>query len=282
MSINVTASGQACGASITGVDLSQALDAETIAAIRAAWLQHRVVAFPGQQLNDEQLEQFTLQFGKFGVDPFIAPIDGHPHVISLERSADETSSIFADAWHADWSFQAIPPSATCLYSLQVPPIGGDTLFINQVKALAEMPADLRARLAGKQAIHSAAGAYSPDGLYGDNDQDSDRTMTIVVSKEAHETQTHPVIQKHEETGDETLYGCLGYIIGFEGMDKESSDQLLVDLYLWQTRAEFQYTHKWQDHTLLMWDNRSVLHCATGGYEGHARKLHRTTIAGLSA
>jgi taurine dioxygenase len=282
MTVDVIESGQACGASITGVDISKPLSEEAIAEIRAIWLKNRVVAFPGQTLDDDQLEQFTLQFGKFGVDPFIAPIEDHPHVISLERSADETSSIFADAWHADWSFQAVPPSATCLYSIVVPPEGGDTLFINQVKALAEMPAELRSRLEGKQALHTAAGAYSPDGLYGENDKDSNRAMKIIVSKDAHEIQQHPIIQRHEETGEETLYGCLGYIIGFEGMDKEDSDQLLVDLYMWQTREEFQYRHKWQPGTLVMWDNRSVLHCATGGYEGHARKLHRTTIAGLTA
>lgn len=278
MSITVTPSKQACGATIEGVDLSTALDDATIAEIRAIWLEHKVVAFPEQNLSDEQLERFSLQFGDFGVDPFIAPIEGHPHVISLIRSADETSSIFADVWHSDWSFQQTPPAATCLYSLVVPPVGGDTHFINQQKALAEMPTELRDKLADKIALHSAAGAYSPDGLYGENDNDSDRSMQIIVSEEAKEIEKHPVIKPHSETGEATIHGCFGYIIGFEGMAKEDSDALLVELYMWQTQERFQYIHKWQPNMLVMWDNRSALHKATGGYEGHARELHRTTIA----
>ena len=275
MAITVTPSDQACGATVTGVDLTQPLSDTQIAEIRELWLQHHVLAFPDQKMTDDQLEAYTLQFGPFGDDPFIAPIPGREHIIAVKRSADETAPIFAETWHTDWSFQITPPAGTCLYGITIPPSGGDTMFTNQHAALDAMPAELRAKLEGVQAIHSAKGAYSPKGFYGE--QDKGRSMDIRPSEEAEASNTHPVIRKHPETGRLGLFGCAGYIIGFEGMDETASNDLLGELYRWQTRPEFQYRHKWQPNMLLMWDNRSLLHMATGGYKGHDRLLHRTTI-----
>lgn len=272
--LDVTPSGQACGATVRGVDLTS-IDDATVAAIRATWLEHKVLAFPDQQLSDADLEAFTLRFGPFGVDPFFASIDGHPHVAAIQRLADETSSLFAENWHADWSFQEFPPDGTCLYGKVIPPVGGDTLYTNQQLALAAMPADLRDRLDGKLAVHSARGGYAPDGTYGDDD--ADRSMRIRPSESAYETQLHPFIRTHPETGAETLYSTIGYIIGIDGMSDDEARPLLGELYAWQIRDEFQYRHRWSDNMLVMWDNRCVLHRATGGYEGHDRLLHRTTI-----
>ena len=275
MSIDVIPSGQACGAAVRGVDLRH-LDDETVTAIRSAWLEHKVLAFPGQQMSDDDLEAFTLRFGPFGDDPFFASIDGHPNIAAIRRTANETSSLFAENWHADWSFQEFPPDGTCLYAKTIPPVGGDTLFSDQQAALAAMATELRERIEGRMAIHSARGGYAPDGTYGEDD--SDRSMQIRPSDDAYATQLHPLIRTHAETGSKTLYSVLGYIIGIDGMDSEAEErELLGDLYHWQTREEFQYRHRWEPDMLVMWDNRCVLHCATGGYEGHERLLHRTTI-----
>ena len=166
MSFSVTETGAACGAVVRGLDLTTPLDADTIAALRRAWLEAHVLIFPDQVMTDDDLERFTRYFGEFGEDPFIAPIDGREHVIAVERRADEKAPVFAEVWHSDWSFQATPPSGTCLYALTIPPVGGATGFINQHKALAAMPASLRERIEGRQAIHSAATGYAPDGLFG--------------------------------------------------------------------------------------------------------------------
>jgi taurine dioxygenase len=276
MDMIITPSGKACGAMVSNIDLSIALKPEAVEGIRAAWLQHQVLCFPGQQLDDDQLEQFSQHFGPFGEDPFIAPIAGREHIIAVQRKAKEQAAIFADAWHTDWSFQPTPPAGTCLYGITIPPAGGDTLFINQQKALANMPEALRQRIEGRRAIHSARAGYAPEGLYGEADG-SDRSMKIISSTDALETQSHPLIISHPETGEQRLFGCLGYIIGIESLGEEESLALLLDLYAWQTREEFQYCHQWQQGMLLMWDNRSVLHRATGGFEGYDRLLHRTTI-----
>lgn len=280
MTLTITQSGGACGARVTGADLSRPLDERAVAEIRDAWLTHHVLAFPEQDLSDDDLERFTQYFGPFGDDPFIAPIPGHEHIIAVRRDAAETGPVFAETWHSDWSFQAHPPAGTCLYGITIPPVGGDTLFTNQHKALGEMPDGLRAKLEGKMAVHSARNGYGKAGLYGARDEG--RSMDIRSSDEAMATQLHPVIREHPETGEEGLFGCAGYIIGFDGMDEDESTALLTELYRWQTRPEFQYRHKWQPNMLVMWDNRSCLHMATGGYQGHDRLLHRTTIGAREA
>jgi taurine dioxygenase len=274
--LSVKPSGQACGAEVTGVDLSQPLAADVVAAIRKAWLEHHVLSFPDQRLSDDDFERFALYFGRFGHDPFFRPIPGREHIAAVRREANDTSPIFAEVFHSDWSFQAEPPAATFLYSLDIPPVGGDTVFSNQHLALETMPPELRRKLEGKTAIHSAVMAYSPDGVYADAEKRG--SMDIRISDEAYERQTHPLIRPHPETGVPGIFSAaFAYIIGFEGMADEETLPLLMALREWQGREEFTYRHKWRKNMLVMWDNRSVLHRATGGYEGHRRELHRITI-----
>lgn len=280
--MQITPTGQACGARVTGIDLAQPLDRETIVGIRSAWLEHHVLAFPNQNLTDDDLVRFTNYFGNVGDDPYFVPINKKTPVVALTRRANEQAPVFAENWHTDWSFKQHPPIGTCLYSLVVPPVGGNTGFANQQLALEQMPDTLRQRLTNKIALHSAAAAYGPDGTYGKKDQGSDRSMKILFSKQASKSEPHPIIAKHPESGAETIFGTVGYIHTILGLEAEDSRQLIVDLYAWQTREEFQYTHVWEPNMLVMWDNRSVLHKANGGYDGHARELHRLTIAGNPA
>ena len=152
MKLEVTPTGQSCGARVAGVDLTRPLSPETVAQLRAAWLEHHVLVFPEQAMSDDDLERFTLYFGPFGDDPYIAPIPGREHIIAVERRADETSTIFADTFHSDWSFQEHPPQGTCLFGITIPPRGGNTFYSNQHLALEAMPAEMRERFEAKTAI----------------------------------------------------------------------------------------------------------------------------------
>ena len=278
MNFNIKVSGQACGAEITGIDLTKDLLASEIRNLREVWLEHHVLSFPNQSMSDDDLERFTLYFGSFGDDPFIAPISGRQNIAAVKRTADEKVPIFADNWHTDWSFQLNPPAGTCLFGIDIPTKGGDTLFANQHLALYEMPETLRNKLEGKLAIHSAAIPYSPTGGYGDKDRELGRSMDIRASDKAMAQQLHPIIRNHPETGKEGIFGTIGYIVGIEGMQDQEAMKLLIELSTWQSQEKFQYQHKWKKDMLVMWDNRSVLHRATGGYQGQERLLHRTTIA----
>jgi taurine dioxygenase len=278
VTLTVEPSGASCGAAIKGARLDQPLPDDLVAEIRAHWLEHKVVAFPDQQLTPAQLVGFSEQFGEIGEDPFFGHIDEHPKVAAIQRNADEKTSIFAEIFHSDWSFMPIPPAATALYGITIPPVGGDTLFADQVAACEQMPDDLRERVEGLTAIHSAALGYAPDGAYGEADQKQGRSMKILPSERALEILEHPLVRTHHETGKRALFSSAAYIKGFVGLEKEESDALLMELYAHQSRPEFVYTHRWQAGMLVMWDNRSVLHAATGGYDGYDRLLHRTTIS----
>ena len=278
MGLQVNFSGQSCGAEITGIDLKKNLSDNKISEIRKLWLEYHVLSFPNQPLTDDDLERFTLYFGSFGDDPFINSIPGRENIIAVKRTADEKVPVFADNWHTDWSFQLNPPAGTCLFGKIIPTEGGDTLFANQHIALEHMSSTLRNKLEGKLAIHSALVPYSPGGGYGDKDREQGRSMDIRASNEAFTKQLHPIIKQHPETKKEGIYGTIGYIIGIDGMANQEAMKLLMELSAWQCKEEFLYRHKWKKDMLIMWDNRSVLHRATGGYEGQERLLHRTTIA----
>ena len=202
----------------------------------------------------------------------------YPNICAIQRDADEKTPIFAEIFHTDWSFMPVPPAGTALFGITIPPHGGDTLFADQVKAYDDMPDDLRAKVEGLTAIHSAALGYAPDGAYGDSDRENGRSMIIKPSEKARETCPHPFVREHHETGTKALFSSAAYIQSFEGMSLEDSQALAMELYVHQTQEKFQYRHQWEKDMLVIWDNRSLLHSATGGFDGHDRLLHRVTIA----
>jgi taurine dioxygenase len=273
--ISVEPSGGVCGATIHGIDLSTDLSAETVSEIRSIWLEHLVVAFANQQLSLDQFEQVALRFGDFGQDPYFKGLADHPHVAEVKREADEQTPLFAEGWHSDWSFLSTPPSGTLLYARIIPPTGGDTLYANQYAAYDALDSTMKAKLDGLQGIHSARRGYSKAGQYGE--KDVGRSMAIVYSDDALATQNHPLVQRHPETGRPALFLSPGYTIGIEGLSEAEAQELLLFLYAHQAREQFVYRHRWQENMLTMWDNRAVIHAATGGYQGHRRLLQRITI-----
>ena len=276
MALTVTPQPAPCGALVQGLDLSRPLTPETVAEIRRHWLAHQVLAFPDQALTVEDIERFAITLGPFGTDPYFKAIPGHPHVAQVRREAAETTPLFAESWHSDWSFLAQPPAATVLYGDVIPPVGGDTLFANQYDAWSALPVALKARVAGRNGSHSARRGYARDGLYGE--KDTGRSMAIRYDDSALATELHPIARVHPETGRTALFVSMGYTIGIEGMTDEEATALLLELFAHQVRAEFVYRHCWSQGMLVMWDNRCVVHAATGGYQGHRRLLHRITVA----
>ncbi|MBS0490835.1 TauD/TfdA dioxygenase family protein [Phenylobacterium sp.] len=275
--ITVTPQPSGFGAQVTGLDLSRPLDAATLGQVKDAWARHAVLAFPGQPLSLEALEAFTLQIGPFGVDPFIKPMPGHPNVLELRREPDETSKNFGAGWHSDWSFQKEPPAATLLRSEVTPPVGGDTLFADCARAYDALSEGMKALLAPLQAVHSATRAYGTQGAYAKETQA--RTMQIIVSTEAEKTLTHPLVRTHPVTGRKALFVSPTYTVGIEGLTYQESHAILGFLYQHMTQEQFIYRHSWSQGMLLMWDNRCTVHFAEGGYDGHLRVMHRTTVAG---
>ena len=110
-------------------------------------------------------------------------------------------------------------------------------------------------------------------MYGARASEADRSMKIVYSETAREVYKHPLIRRHPETGRESLFGCLGYIVGIEGMAQEEAMALVGEVYQWQIQEQFQYNHKWQENMLVIWDNRCVLH-RRDDFDASERRLLR--------
>jgi taurine dioxygenase len=266
------------GIEILDFDYNDIFDKKRIEELRNQWLKYSIIIFKNLELNHQQLEKFSLAFGDFGDDPYIHPIIGHKNIIEVKREANEKAQPFGGSWHSDWSFQECPPSATLLHSKIIPPIGGDTFFINTHKAYNDLTDDIKNKIDSLIVSHSAIRPYADDGFYA-LEKDKDRSMKIKPSPKAKEFILHPLVRTHPETRKKSLFINQVYSIAIEGMNEKDSNDLLTFLFLHMDQDKYIYKHKWQENMLVMWDNRSVNHCAQGGYQGYQRLLHRTTLAG---
>jgi taurine dioxygenase len=155
-------------------------------------------------------------------------------------------------------------------------VGGDTLYSNQYAAYDALDDETKHRIGHLQGVHSARRGYAKDGQYGD--KDTERSMPIRSSDDALATQLHPLVRTHPETGRKALFCSIGYTIDIADLAHDDAQALLWHLYRHVGQEQFVYRHTWSAGMLTLWDNRCVLHQATGGYDGHRRVLHRITIA----
>ena len=254
------------------------LTRENISFLRSKWVKYGLIVFPRLPLSHDEFKDFALSFGDFGDDPFISSLPDYPNIAEIKRSANEKATPFGGTWHSDWSFMKKPPSATLLHSKIIPPVGGNTLFANTEKSFAALPEEMKNKLRNLKVIHSAKIPYADDGFYALEKEE--RSMKILPSKEAKATFSHPMVKIHPETNKECLFINPVYTINIEGLSEDESQQLLWELYEHMIQEQFVYEHVWNEDMLIMWDNRTVMHQATGGYDGYDRLLHRITLAAV--
>jgi len=254
------------------------LTRENISFLRSKWVKYGLIVFPKLPLSHDEFKDFALSFGDFGDDPFISSLPDYPNIAEIKRSANEKATPFGGTWHSDWSFMKKPPSATLLHSKIIPPVGGNTLFANTEKSFAALPEEMKKKLRNLKVIHSAKIPYADDGFYALEKEE--RSMKILPSKEAKATYSHPMVKIHPETNKECLFINPVYTINIEGFSEDESQQLLWELYEHMIQEQFVYEHVWNEDMLIMWDNRTVMHQATGGYDGYDRLLHRITLAAV--
>lgn len=277
--MNVDRIAGALGAEVRGIDLTAPLADEQVAELRAAVLEHKVVFLRDQPYATEHLERLTEQLGGHGHTPFLESMPGHPGVVKVVKEADERGFNFGGAWHSDWSFQPEPPAFTLLWSLEVPPVGGDTMWSNQELAFQTLSAGLQDTLRGLRVVHSAGWAYAADGILARTA--AGRSMRINTSDDALAEHVHPAVPVHPETGREALFVNPTYTVRFDGWSVPESAALLQHLYAHCTRDAFTCRFRWTPGTLAIWDNRTTQHNALDDYRGHRRELHRTTVAGTA-
>ena len=268
------------GAEVSGIDIRN-LDAAGFDTLRRLWLDYKVLFLREQNLNLDELQHFSRHFGELMQLPYIKPHENYPYIIRVLKEADEINmGVFGGDWHSDFSFLAEPPRASILYAEQVPPVGGDTLWIDMVRALEALPEEQQALLRGKIAIHSG----TPYGVRHAPEESTQFKGSIEIERnnpEADRETRHPAICRHPDTGEQMLFVNPTYTTHIEGLAAAQSTELLDSLYRHCYRPEFTCRFRWAAGSIALWDNRSTLHYAVNDYDGERRCLYRTTIAGAA-
>ncbi|MEI8239815.1 MAG: TauD/TfdA family dioxygenase [Actinomycetota bacterium] len=275
--IAITPIAAACGADITGIDLRESSD-EVIALLQQALAHHSVLFVRDQALEPEQQVALTGRLGAVLRVPYVRHLPDHPDVIAVLKEADERNiSTFGGTWHSDFSFLDEPPSLTVLQSVELPAVGGDTLWSSQYAAYEALSPGMRRLLDPLRAVqtgwpHGTNGpgpgaAVSRSVVMTRNDPTADREVA------------HPVVRVHPVTGRRALFVNPVYTQRFDEMTADESKPLLHFLFDHAVRPEFTCRLRWTPGTLAIWDNRCLLHLAVNDYDGSRRLLHRTTVAG---
>jgi taurine dioxygenase len=267
------------GAEISGVDLAGLNDAD-FQQILQNWHHHSVLLFRDQTLTDDDLLDFSRRFGELDPPPNqergrLSP-PGYPevYVVSnvVDNKGDPIGALGAGeaVWHTDMSYVDVPPDASMLYALEIPPRGGNTWLLSMQAAWAGLPEPLKAKLADRRIKHD--GTYNSGGYL---------RQGVTPTDDPHEAPGawHPAVLSHPDTGVPSLYLGRRRNAYVEGLSPAESDALLDEVWHWATRPEFAYEHEWRVGDLLLWDNRSTMHRRDPFDPNGRRVMHRTQIKG---
>ena len=270
--MKVTPLSPSMGAIITGIDLSNGIQADEAARLRDIWLKYQVIIIRGQKLTPARQIEIARAFGEPDHYPFLKGLEGYPEITPVLKREDEARN-FGGIWHTDTIYQPSPPMATMLYALELPPLGGDTLFANQYLAYEQLSEGMKKTLEGLRLVSRS------------DNKDTAETRAARVKERGVRlnkdslTGCHPVIRTHPETARKSLYISPGHSGHFEGWSEAESAALLGYLHHHQIAEEFRCRHIWQVGDLALWDNRCVLHYPVNDYHGYRRLLHRITLKG---
>ena len=272
--MNVKPLTTAIGAEVDGVDLSVPLDDEQAAAIILAFRQHLVLFFRDQSLKPDDIVRFARQFGPVGAYPFAEPLPDHPEVIAIIKEPEQ-KTVFGGIWHTDSTYLEQPSAASVLYALEVPEVGGDTLFSNMYLAWENLDTELQEVIKTKVARHSSAKNRAK--LRADH-LDGGKMQARQAAVQEHEA-WHPMVRKHPHTYQPSLYISPAHTTGIRGMSDEDSETLLDQLFQHALSDDFKCRFRWSPGTLAIWDNRCTMHYPVNDYHGVRRVMHRVTVDG---
>ncbi len=263
------------GAEIVGVNLARELSTEEFGQVRAAYAEHGIIFFRDQSISEEQHIAFARRWAPIDINRFLTAHPKHPEIAVLTKEADQQENI-GGAWHTDHSYDQIPAMGSILVARELPPAGGNTVFASMYRAYEALAEDMKRRLAGLRAVHSARHIFGKGAEYGKarggRIGNADAAEHLVDS-------VHPVVITHPLSGKKALYVNSAYTIRIEGMPEAESQNLLAELFAHCVRPEFSHEFVWRPGSIAMWDNRSTWHWAKNDYHGHRREMHRITLAG---
>lgn len=269
------------GAEISGVNLDR-LAPEGFDQIRGAFHAHKVIAIRDQNLTPAAQIAFSRRFGALENQLNAHyTVEGYPEVLVLSNDVRDGKPAGlvdgGDFWHSDSSHREFPSMATLLFAVKNPAAGGDTEFADMVAAYDALTVEMKHRIAHLKGVHAVSKLKNKRVQVSPRRPDG---MEFYERQKVLPDQIWPLVRTHPETGRKALYLSPRFTIGIEGMDETGADEILDALFAHQIRAEFVYRHRWQDGDLIMWDNRCVIHRATGGFSfPDVRTMHRTVLAG---
>ncbi|OLF38197.1 MULTISPECIES: TauD/TfdA dioxygenase family protein [unclassified Psychrobacter] len=274
----------AMGAEIRGVNLSDVSD-DVMAEIEDALYRHKMIFFRDQEISFTDHENLILQLGEFGTDAYTTGVPGHPNIQPLIKEASVTTkSVFGSGWHVDSAFLECPPSIAINYGVDIPPYGGDTMFANAVlaynslsPAMQEMIAPLKVWMSGKKVLANMQSEKQSQesgkvGAIGNIELDLNTQQML-------EGFYHPMVRTHPVSGEKSLYVDKIYACGIEGMTEDEARPLLDFLSSFATQESFTCRLRWENNTVIMWDNRICLHQAFNDYDGYRREMYRAIVMG---
>jgi len=277
---NITGMSPACGGIIEGVDLSKVLSNQQFDEIYDAVVDRVVIIFRNQDLSPSQHVAFARRFGQ----PQAAAVSGfeknkdYPEIDNLDYDEERPPHVTKDLWHTDFAGRERPTWGTVIFAREIPPEGGDTIWVNSVAAYEGLSERMKVYVDGLWAYHDS---YRPYGEHVRPEMwvDDGKALGRLRSERSHyRPALHPVVRIHPDTGKKGLFVNESMTTLVKDLDQRESDHLLRFLFDHLRTPEFQYRHKWQKNDLAVWDNRTSLHYALFDYTEH-RLMHRIVIEG---
>ena len=256
----------AIGAELLGIDLSQPLDEAVIADIRQALLRYKVIFFRDQTITRAQHIAFARHFGDLEIHPATPKDQEDPEVLRITHNASNKGQ--ENAWHSDVTWRPEPSLGSILRAVELPEVGGDTLFSDMVAAYEGLSDKMKEFCCGLTAVHDIARVFA--------------RRLGKDPKELHDKyppQEHPVIRTHPETGQRLIYVNTAFTSHIKGLSQEESDWVLKHLYAQAAVPEYQCRFRWAPGSIAFWDNRACQHYAASDYFPEVRSMERVTIAG---
>jgi alpha-ketoglutarate-dependent taurine dioxygenase/GNAT superfamily N-acetyltransferase len=256
------------GAEIHGIDISQPLTLGQRDAIKAAILEYKVVFFRDQTLDKQGHADFARQFGPLydypsaTSDTNIVPIHKISAVEAKKRQRGTQPDFIRDGdyYHTDTSWRLVPAWGAVLRAVDLPPVGGDTIWVDANLAYEGLSDELKARLEGLYVVHDFQSSLNELGHHD---------YPVVA---------HPAVRTHRETGKKILWVNFSLKPQFLGVELEESHALAVDVLRQYKRPEFQARFSWAPGSVAFWDNRAAVHYAVRNYGDYPRLLERILIA----
>lgn len=259
------------GAEVSGIDLSRPLDPGTVKALRQALLDWKVLFFRDQDIDTDQHLAFARCFGELEVHPFAPQKPGYPEVLAITHDKDNRGK--ENTWHSDVTWRLEPSLGSILRALELPPVGGDTLFADMYAAYEGLTDEVKERIDGAVAVHDFAHfrkGMRKRGLTEEQIEEFNKAYPMVE---------HPVVRTHPETGRKAIYVNAGFTQHIVGMEEGESKALLKHLYAQATIPEYQCRFRWEPGSIAFWDNRASQHYAASDYWPAVRRMERVTIVG---